>query len=836
MTSPNLLLRHGPFLGASLLSLALVRPAIGQEDAAQTAEVESARQRATPEKDVPKVRAHQVIPEGGGFAGFGVHFTDGALKLIRCDATCGLGEVEKTIELPAEATRLPRTVERIEARSGARALFVRYGRKNDYYALVLMGGPQRGNDPGEPRLLLKGWVGPESPGRTDMVIGSSDRGKRILLASSPSPAVCGRQVPSVTRVLDPDVGRFRNVKLPVLSGEVRDRAAPLEVLDEPDLQGKLLVPLEEKSERSAAEPFDGDLKSPWQGGYEFAEFERPEGSGGERLFLQLSAPLTETKELHLATSETVYRVELPPGPSTLRAVALPPRSADGCVAVVQPQAPVSISELMAAVDWQHGNGTKSLVAQLEQSDPGPAMGALRLRGKEGASTIGAHFPLMSPMARARGLELASAWGVEKGAPVFVAAVEFGTEEQRTTAQEELRKRPDHASTVLRQRLPKASPGGKMRLVDALASIAPADAVQAIVPLLNTDSGAERLHFRRALAALASSKQGGPVVQGTIERIGGDESGLDANVEVEILRAAGPKLKEWHKSTLPALERLSDGASFERAYRLLPHVLGLASKSKALQEAFSAWLVGKKPQGASEMQRAALSVRALEVLSEGSSSTSGYGPEVAELLASDNMRVRRAALMVLRSDEIEAPRREVLRLLARDDWPEVRAAAAEATTSLESEGKSEDLERTIARRLRKDPHPTVRAAVARSLAKRSGEHSRRALRRAFEKDESYEVRAEAALALGDLCDSGSVAPLTASVRELGRGPVGDGPIMVGLAAVTALAAIAPEDLQQRLEPARGASVSAVLKNQVEQRVLAVEEGRRAGRIPTCASGK
>jgi hypothetical protein len=83
---------------------------------------------------------------------------------------------------------------------------------------------------------------------------------------------------------------------------------------------------------------------------------------------------------------------------------------------------------------------------------------------------------------------------------------------------------------------------------------------------------------------------------------------------------------------------------------------------------------------------------------------------------------------------------------------------------------------------------------------------------------------------------SLAPLTAAVRELSRGPVGDGPIVVGLAAVSALAKMAPADLDKRVKPALGASVSAVLKNQVSQRLLAADAARQSGKASSCQSAK
>jgi HEAT repeat protein len=99
----------------------------------------------------------------------------------------------------------------------------------------------------------------------------------------------------------------------------------------------------------------------------------------------------------------------------------------------------------------------------------------------------------------------------------------------------------------------------------------------------------------------------------------------------------------------------------------------------------------------------------------------------------------------------------------------------------------------------------------------GETAIQALRKALAEDDFYEVRAEAALALGEACDRGSVAALTDWAQALSQGAVGEGPLLVGLASVTSLKRLNPPDLKQRMEPLLSKKVSGVLRNQVQLRL-------------------
>jgi HEAT repeat protein len=122
------------------------------------------------------------------------------------------------------------------------------------------------------------------------------------------------------------------------------------------------------------------------------------------------------------------------------------------------------------------------------------------------------------------------------------------------------------------------------------------------------------------------------------------------------------------------------------------------------------------------------------------------------------------------------------------------------------------------RLRSEKHEQVRRAVARALAKTDDERAHRALRRALQKDKSYDVRADAAGSLGRLCDEHSVTLLTAKAQMLLQKGLSEGQIKVSLAALSALIQIAPPDLDARIAPLRSSDAPGLLRNQVETALL------------------
>jgi HEAT repeat protein len=133
-------------------------------------------------------------------------------------------------------------------------------------------------------------------------------------------------------------------------------------------------------------------------------------------------------------------------------------------------------------------------------------------------------------------------------------------------------------------------------------------------------------------------------------------------------------------------------------------------------------------------------------------------------------------------------------LRDDHWPLVRSAAAR---SLAGVGRSAEADVALVGALR-DASPDVRAASLRGLGQRgTASASTEIAERFSDAREVPAVRAAAARALGDLCDTSQLEALTRAARALLADRPSPDDVTVGAAALTALGRIAPPDLGQRL---------------------------------------
>ncbi|HVZ35394.1 MAG TPA: HEAT repeat domain-containing protein, partial [Polyangiaceae bacterium] len=207
------------------------------------------------------------------------------------------------------------------------------------------------------------------------------------------------------------------------------------------------------------------------------------------------------------------------------------------------------------------------------------------------------------------------------------------------------------------------------------------------------------------------------------------------------------------------------------------------------------------------------------------------PDVAELRPAllratrdSEVRVREAS--VLRSGELglAAAVPDLRERLQRDAWPLVRVAAAQALSRYRD---VPDLDGVLAAAL-SDPAPSVRAASVRALGRRGASGSVALILERFKDPaEAAPVRAGAAEALGELCATSALEPLSAALqRMLGERPAADD-LLVGTAAISALGRLHPPDLEQRFAPLLGKESPPVLRH------LALVAGVAR---PHCASGK
>jgi HEAT repeat protein len=758
-------------------------------------------------------RSEHVLLASEGFQSVGVGFQSENLVAFTCGESCKEGSPQLVEPLPSEALGLKKSVRALRLKGGARLLWVRFGNDARHYSVVIRGAsksPGESAPPG-PQVVLRGWAGEESPSSSRLVF--EDGGLSLIFAAKE--ALCGREMASSTRIYDEKKGSFKGVVAPVLSGEERAKATPLLAISKSKRDGELLLKLSSTGSGSASEAVDAELDRAWDDGHEFTELVPPSGQPLKALGVIVSSPLSQPAHFWLATESTIYRVELSAGPETFFALEFPAEAVPSCVVAIQSKKPAP--EIVLRVPQEVMPTTEDLVGQLQQAEPGSAGAALALRGKETAIVVGRAFPRMSTMARSRALDLAAEMPVSFRSTILVAALEFGSHVERARASEALSEVGKAAIPSIVGRLPRAEPAGRLQLSGSLAALFPAEAVGPLSHQLGRGSPAERLGLRRLVADLSDQAATRP----HFEKLLVEQSGtlaLPRGTQVELVRALLPKLSSFGPGARKMLSELAEDANFEEAYLLAPAVFQFFPQGRQFEQSLTAWLTGTLPKAASAVERAALSARILELLRDTEGLDLDLNREVRELISSDNPRVRRAALEVLAQEPGRVSEQELTVVLREDKWPQVRAASAEAASALSPTSETgRELARVLSKRLPRDEHPVARRAIARALGHIGDDAGVQALRKALKKDESYEVRAEAALSLGDLCDEESIESLSSYAQELGAGAMGDGPILLGLASLSALVRLNPSDLSSRVQPLLSKNVPGVLRNQVERRL-------------------
>jgi HEAT repeat protein len=139
---------------------------------------------------------------------------------------------------------------------------------------------------------------------------------------------------------------------------------------------------------------------------------------------------------------------------------------------------------------------------------------------------------------------------------------------------------------------------------------------------------------------------------------------------------------------------------------------------------------------------------------------------------------------------------LLGLLEQDQWPLVRAAVADALAK-HPPGPALDEPLTLALN---DDSPLVRARSVRALAERRAPGVASRIRDRLIDDEEWpEVRAEAARALGSLCDGESADILAAFAKKLADPMASPDAQLIATGAVMSLGRLARPDLKEALAP-------------------------------------
>jgi len=253
----------------------------------------------------------------------------------------------------------------------------------------------------------------------------------------------------------------------------------------------------------------------------------------------------------------------------------------------------------------------------------------------------------------------------------------------------------------------------------------------------------------------------------------------------VLRALGDRISEFQPAAGAAIARLSGAnASFRTRFLLLSPSAELAAQDATLRASFA--------QGLASDPDPRFRARALSVLKD----PAQFSTQVSAALNDSDVRVREAAIRA--SNGIPSTVPALSTLLAKDEWPLVRMAAADALAA----AKGAPTAASALSHAIDDPSPHVRAHVIIALGEHHASSDIAKIRERLLNEEEFPmVRAAAAQALASLCDTSSLDALTRYAQKLIDPMASPQDHIVGSAALLALGEMHPADLAKRLEPLR-----------------------------------
>ncbi|WP_437782252.1 HEAT repeat domain-containing protein [Sorangium sp. So ce1097] len=727
--------------------------------------------------------------------------------------------------------------------------------------VMLLAAPLAGKG-AEPLVLWSGWTGvatgEHGEGRSDaVVVEPLASGSRVLVGQRRDDVtICGRPALVGASEVDPrTMTLLKGASYQNLPAEER-RAAVKVAAERREADAaapgfRLLRPTAASSAvgKRFAEIADGDPRTAWSEGKagagrgEFVSFSSADEVGITGLGLRIKP--TEVVEggaaprtLFVATPDRLFQVSLPEDawlkePAGYE-VKLPQEIRASCVAVVldepfaprgaqagaggrgSPSAPevrVTIAEVTARTAFD-GQGPAALVGALAGGgERARAAAALLARGgPEAALAAIAGYDRLDPAGR----QLAA--GVIDAAPCAVQ-VPFFTARLASGAADAARLKPDaarrggrraasaepdpelhHARDRIRRCGRAAAPalaelvkGGaaaaRVAAARELALVAPAEAVPALLDALAGARGATRRELRSALATAARSERAAAVVEEEVrlERL----RARPEDAQLDLLRALGPSLGRVRGGGA-AFQALASaaGAPFARRYLLQAPAAALARAGEPQAQAYLRASLRKDAD-------AHVRLRAAEVAAE----VPALAPDLLAAVSDPDVRVREAAIVALSraasaGTRLPAGAAEALAArLASDPWTFIRGGAALAIGAMPATPAGD---RALVGALT-DASPEVRRSALDGLgAHRATAHIEAVRDRAEDKEEDVEVRARAILALGAMCDAGSV-DLWTRLALRAKAPVGERDQRLGSAALAALGAVHPADLPARLKP-------------------------------------
>jgi hypothetical protein len=669
-------------------------------------------------------------------------------------------------------------------------------------APVVLYAGQTGLAQGEDGVRRGGMVvvsGPDETGARSVAIG--ERHEEL--------ALCGRPTILGPRQVDPRDLSLKPAKVQRLDAAERARAVRLvaeRVTDGTPLGPALLRATGASSAvGNPAALTDGNLETTWAEGRggsgrgEFVVMNAPAELALDGIDFAVRPPVANPehasapKELWLANSKALFSVTLPEdgwkAAGARYRVRFPTPLKDDCLAVVldsafdeRADANVTLAEVSAVTSLGSVN-LLELVGSLNGGGPKAqsAKVVLRSLGQSAFDAVAAGFEKLDEGGRRSALEVLDAAPCTTSAPAYVTAFLGPSEAQRIHARDHLKHCGAEAAPLLVAKVQLARGRELTRLADALADVAPAEAVALSIPLMEANAVERRAALRSALGRVTERPAAAAALRRALAARETPEVAL-----IDLLRALGVRAKDFLPEAGMALARLSAPTEPLRVrYLRVAPAAELAASVVAARTLLDAAIV----HDADPHVRAAAASAVRDA--------GAFQPALLRALVDADPRVRMAAAHSLAGASGGAATPALLNALKRDQWPAVRGLSAAALGSAPPSAATD--ERLVAAVSGDDSWVVRRAALTALGTRGARAHGEVVLERLDDAEEWPAVRQSAARALGALCHVDALGSLTKHARSLADPMASVDERGIGYAALGALRDLAPADLAKRLAP-------------------------------------
>ncbi|MDB4934321.1 MAG: repeat protein [Labilithrix sp.] len=514
----------------------------------------------------------------------------------------------------------------------------------------------------------------------------------------------------------------------------------------------------------------------------------------------------------VATDQRMFLVTMPEDawskPGQAYDVVLPEPVRTSCVAVVLDEAyahgaaapEVSIAEVAAITKFDVEGAKLADVAKALASPRGEEAAALlRRAGDDGLAAVVTEYASLDARGRALAVDVASSAGSCNGpaAELLTRALADRESEVRRRALGRIERCGKAAGEALVLAVRSDEEPRRAAAAPLLATVAPSLAIEPLAEQMGKGAPETRRAVRGAFARASAGATRDKLLTLIAKR------DVPIGARLDLLRAAGAKLPELRpEADVAIMDLLRAEPDMPTRYLLTQPLAHLARSPDATSGELSrlAELARRDPDWA-------VRARAVEL-------AAGIAPLASTIIAATadpEPRVREASLKAMSASGLAAGAPAASQALAKDDWTFVRMAAADALGALpEGPASTTALVAGLA-----DKSPKVRWTAMAALGKqRATTQAPRVRERLDDTKEDPEVRAFAAKTLGAMCVHNAADRLT-KLAYLARAPVDEADDRIGIAAIEALGALHPQDLETRLAPLRGKDVRMPVRRAAER---------------------